>query len=166
MTTSAPSCVDQLPADRDHAGERILACSGLGDAHLQRALAGEALGHTHLPQVAHVAADRPGRDGDHPEPVAAGERGRDRAFGDAEHGPVGALAAHLQARIAVAGDDEGIGRVVRLDRAPQRQHDLLDILLAFDAERAFGERGAADGRPAGESQRRQRRVHGGRDGRI
>src|SRR5262245_57211859 len=50
--------VAQLLADLDHAVERLLAGGRLGHAHVERSLAGETVGEPHLPQVAHVPANR------------------------------------------------------------------------------------------------------------
>ena len=44
-------------------------------------------------------------------------------------GRAGALAADMQAGVGEAGDDEGVGFVVRLDQPPERQRDALDVLL-------------------------------------
>ena len=83
---------------------------------LERALAGEPAVEPHLAQIAPVAGDRLRRDRDDAEAVAARERGEHAAFVDAEHRPPRRLAAHVQAGIAEAGDDEGVGRVVLLDQ--------------------------------------------------
>src|SRR5258706_11608455 len=113
-----------------------------------------------------MTADRPGCDRDHAEPVAAGERCQDRTFGDAENRTAGRLAAYVQARIAVTGNDEGGGRDVVLDDPPEGQDDLLGILLALDAERTLGEGLATDARPPRETQRPTRRVKGSGNLRI
>ena len=59
-----------------------------------------------------MAPDRALRDGEHAERFSARQRRQHAAFGNAEHGPFGRLAAHMQAGVAVAGDDEGAGLVV------------------------------------------------------
>ncbi len=116
-TTSAPSSSHECAADRFHAGEGAFARRALGDAHLERTLAGEAIGESHLPQIAAVAGDRPRCDRNDAEALAARERGEHAAFVDAEHRPPRRLAAHVKAGIAEAGDDEGVGGVVLLDEA-------------------------------------------------
>src|ERR1700746_4146366 len=94
-----------------------------------------------------MAADRTLRDGDDAEGLGAGQGGEHAAFGDAEHWPRGRLAADMQARIAVAGDDERRGPRVILDQAPQRHRNAVDIGLALDTERSFGKSLADEFRP-------------------
>jgi hypothetical protein len=91
------------------------------------------------------------------------ERSQHAAFIDAEHRASRRLAAHLQTGVAEARDHEGVGSVVLLHQPAQRQRDLLHILLAFDAERPFGERRAADRRAVGQAQRAERGIEPRRD---
>src|SRR5262249_48097519 len=144
----------EFASDLDEPPERA-AVRALCDRHLERALAGEALGKPHLPQIAQVPADRALADGDDPEPLGARERGEDAAFGDAEYRARRALAAQMQARIAVAGDDERVGSVVGFDEATQRQGHAFDIGLTLDPERTLLERRADDLRAAGEAHARR-----------
>jgi hypothetical protein len=95
-----------------------------------------------------VARDRLRRDRDDAEAIASRERSQHAAFIDAEHRASRRLAPHLRTGIAEARDYEGAGSVVLLHQPAQRQRDLLHILMAFDAERPFGERRAADRRAA------------------
>jgi hypothetical protein len=53
----------------------------------------------------------------------------------------------MEAGIAVAGDDEGGGRIVLRDQAAQGRDDIVRIGLRFDAEGPFGKRRAGDARP-------------------
>src|SRR5262245_36609477 len=96
--------------------------------------------------------------GNDAETARARERGEHAAFGDAEYRPGGAFAADVQPRIAVARDHEGVGRIVRLNQAPQRHHDALDVDLGLDAERSFCESGTHDLRTVCKPQWLQRRV--------
>ena len=91
-----------------------------------------------------------------PKVSAARHRGQHAAFGDAEHRPVGAFPADMQAGIAVAGDDEGRCAVVAFDQSPQRHRHAVDIGLALDPVRSLGQRRADDFRPVGEIERLQR----------
>ena len=91
-----------------------------------------------------MAADRALRDRDDAEGFGARQRRQHAAFGDAEHRPVRCLAADMQARIAVAGDDEGGRLVVAFDQTAQRHRHAIDIGLALDPERALGQRLADD----------------------
>jgi hypothetical protein len=90
-----------------------------------------------------------------PKRSRARQRREHAAFGDAEHRPFRALAADMQAGIAVAGDNERIAGVVGFDQPPQRQRDALHMLLRLDTERSFGKRRAHDLRPSLEAQRLQ-----------
>ena len=85
------------------------------------------------------------QDGDDPEAPAAGHGGEHGALADAEDRLRGRLAALAQAGIAVAGDDEGIGRVLG-DLGLQERDHRLDIGLALDAERPLGQLDAGDPR--------------------
>ena len=81
----------------------------------------------HLPEIADVPADRALRDRDHAKGFGARQRRQHAAFGDAEHRPVGGLAADMQAGIAVAGDHEGAPTGCRPRRggaaaSPRRRH--------------------------------------------
>src|SRR3954453_21481300 len=72
----------------------------------------------------------------------------------------------MQAGVTVAGDHEGIARIVGLDQPPQRQRDALDMLLGLDPERPFGERRADDLGSVGEPERRNRTVGAARPGLV
>ena len=106
--------------------------------HLQRPLAGEAVGQAHLAQVAHVARGSSALDRDDAEALGARQRGQHAAFGDAEHGPVRALAADMQAGVGVAGDDEGAGCVSPSTRRRSGIATLSASAWRLDPERAFG----------------------------
>ena len=95
-----------------------------------------------------MAADRALRDRDDAEGFGARQRRQHAAFGDAEHGPVGCFAADMQARIAVAGNDEGGRMVVAFDEAAQRHRHAIDIGLALDPVGTLGQRLADDLRSA------------------
>src|SRR5690606_23998459 len=85
-----------------------------------------------------------------------GERGEQAAFLDAEDGRLRDGPAGIDARIRVAGDDEGRGVRPFLYLADERQDDRVGIDLALDAERAFVERQALDGGAALEAERLER----------
>src|SRR6185369_6645768 len=88
------------------------------------------------------------------------------AFRDAEYRARRALAADMQGGVAVACDDERVGRVVGLDQSPQRHGDAFDVLLRLDAERPLGQRGAHDLGPVGKAQRRHRLIDAARHGLV
>ena len=102
-----------------------------------------------------MAADRALRDRNDAEGFGARQRRQHAAFGDAEHRPVGGFAADMQARIAVAGNDEGGRMVVAFDEAAQRHRHAIDIGLALDPVGALGQRLADDLRSALEVERLQ-----------
>src|SRR5262245_26527992 len=105
-----------------------------------------------------MPGDRALADGNDAEAARARECGKYAALGDAEYWPRGALAADVQPRIAVACDHEGVGRIVRLDHAPQWHHHALHVGLGLDAERPFRESGTHNLRTVCKPQRLQRRV--------
>jgi len=141
--------------EQDRAETVIMGCAGM--ARHRRPLE-EALGEPHLKEIAPVPGDRALADRNDAEAARARERGEHAAFGDAEYRPRGALAADVQPRIAVARDHEGVGRIVRLDHAPQRHHHAFDVGLGLDAERTFREGGTHDLRTVWKPQRLQCRV--------
>ncbi|MHC2744083.1 hypothetical protein ACVMFA_009895 [Bradyrhizobium liaoningense] len=148
--------VAQRAADLDHFRQRAFARGRFRNAHVQRPLAGEAVGQSHLPEIAHVTPDRSLGDRDDAEVLGARKRGQHAALGNAEHGAVGTFTADLQSGIAVAGDDEGGRAVVALDQPAQRHRDAVDVGLALDAEGTLGQRLADQFRPALEVERLQR----------
>ena len=155
--TSAPSWSRSSRADLDHAVERALARCRLGDAHVQRPLAGEAVEQSHLAHVAYVPADRALPDGDDAEPLAARQRRQHAALVDAEHRPRRRLAADVQAGIGVAGDDEGIDVVAR--RHTSRRSGRVTLSTCSCVSMPSGpsvQRAALDLRPVREPHRRQR----------
>ena len=101
-----------------------------------------------------------------PKRPRARERGQHAAFGDAEDRPRGALAADMQPRIAVAGDHEGVGRIVGLHHPAQRHHHAFDVGLGLDAKWTFREGGTHDLRTVRKSQRLQCRIETSGDGLI
>src|SRR6056297_1697598 len=102
-----------------------------------------------------MPADRAGLDGDHAEAIGARQGGEHAAFGDAEDRARGCLAADMQAGIGIAGDDEGIRRILR-DDPRQRQRHALGVLLALDAERSLAQGAADDLRAVSKGQRLKR----------
>ena len=158
--------VAQRAADLDHPRQRAFARGGFRDAHVERPLAGKAIGQSHLPEIAHVTRDRALGDRDDAKRFGAGQCGQHAALGDAEHGAVGAFAADLKPGIAVAGDDKGSRAVVALDQPAQRHGDAVDIGLAFNAERSLGQGLADQLRPALETERLQRVLQPLRDRRV
>ena len=148
--------VDQVAPDADHPRQRIVAGGGFGDGHVEGAFAGEAVHQAHLPQIPHVAADRTLRHCDDAEAVAARQRRQHAGLRDAEHRPRRRLAADLQAGIGIAGDHEGIGRIVRRHQPAQRHHRAFEVGLRLDAERALRHRDAFDLRAVVEADRPQR----------
>ncbi len=102
-----------------------------------------------------MAANRALRDRNNAEGFSARERRQDAAFGDAEDGPVRCFAADTQTGIAVAGDDEGGRTVVAFYQTAQRHHHAVDVGLALDPVRAFGERLADDLRSTLKAERLQ-----------
>ena len=102
-----------------------------------------------------MAADRALRDRDDAEGFSARKRRQHAALGDAEHGPVGGFAADMQARIAVAGNNEGGRMVVAFDEAAQRHRHAVDVGLALDPVGALGQRLANDLRSAFKTERLQ-----------
>ncbi|MEH2621340.1 hypothetical protein V1285_006286 [Bradyrhizobium sp. AZCC 1620] len=141
--------------DLDHLCERSFARCRLRHAHVERPLPGQAIHQAHLPEITNMAANRALRDRNDPEGFCARERRQHAAFGDAEHGPVGGFAADMQARIAVAGNDEGSRMVVAFDEAAQRHRHTIDVGLALDPVGAFGQRFADDLRSAFKVERLQ-----------
>src|SRR6266542_2308734 len=91
-----------------------------------------------------MPGDRALADGNNAEVTGPRERGQHAAFGDAEHRAQSAFATDMQPRIAVAGDYESVGRIVRLDQPAQRQHNTFDSGLGLDTEWTFGKRRAHD----------------------
>jgi hypothetical protein len=156
--------VPQRAARVDHFDQGAFARGRFGDAHVERPLPGEAFGQSHLPEIAHVPLDRALGDGDDAEGPGTGQRRQHAALGDAEHGPVGALAADLKSGIAVAGDDKGPGAVVTFNQPTQRHRDPLDVGLAFNAVGTLGQRLANNFRPALEIERLQRVLQPSRNG--
>ena len=57
----------------------------------------------------------------------------------------------MQARIAVAGDHEGVGLVVLLDQPAQRHRNAVDVGLTLDPVRTLGQGYANDLRPVGKA---------------
>ena len=140
--------VAQLGGDLGHAAEGARLVGQLDDAEADRAVAGHAVGHAHLADIAQVARDRLLQDRDHAEALAQGHRGQDAALGDAEHRLGRDLARGMQAGIGVAGDDEGRAVVVAaLHRGADRRHDALDMRLGLDARRALLQGHALDRGP-------------------
>jgi hypothetical protein len=139
--------IPKIASDLDHAIERLVAYGRFGDRHFQRTFAGKAIRHTHLPEIADMARYRTRLDGDHTEPVGAGQRRQDAALGDAEDGLVRAFARDVQTRVGIAGDHKGIDVACRLDLPAQRDRDAVGMLLRFDAVWSLHERRAGDLRP-------------------
>ncbi|MBB4425614.1 hypothetical protein GGD66_004175 [Bradyrhizobium sp. CIR48] len=158
--------VAQRTADFDHLRQRAFARGGIGNAHVERPLAGEAIGQAHLPEIAHVARDRALRDGDDAERFGAGERGQHAALGNAEYRPFRAFAADLKAGIAIAGDDEGRRAVVAFHQPSQRHRNAIDVGLALDAERALRQGLTHQFRPTLETERPQGLLQPLRDCRV
>ena len=90
-----------------------------------------------------------------PKGFGARERRQDAAFGDAEDGSIRCFAADMQTGIAVAGDDEGGRTVVAFYQTAQRHRHAVDVGLALDPVRTFGQRLADDLRSTLKAERRQ-----------
>ncbi len=145
--------VPERTADFDHFGQRSAAGRRLRHAHVERPFAGKPVRQSHLAQIADVAANRALRDGNHAERFGARHGRQHAAFGNAEYRPVGSFPAHMQAWIAVAGDDESRRAVVAFDQPPQRHYHTIGIGLALDSVRSLGKGRADDLRPIGEIER-------------
>jgi hypothetical protein len=129
--------VPQLSADVEDAAERLFADCRLSDRHFERPLTGEPVVEPHLEKIPRVPGDGGLAYGNDPEAARARERCEDTAFGNTEYRARGAFAADVQLRIAVAGDDEGVGGIVRPE-APQRHDHAFYISLRVDPQRTFG----------------------------
>ena len=153
-------------ADLHQPAEGRLAAGTLVDAHPQRPLPRETVRDAHPPEIAQMPGDRGLGDGDDAEAIAAGERRQDPRLLNAEDRDLRHRPAGVDAGIGIAGDDEGRGVRAGFDQPHQRQDDAVDVELALDAERAFGERQAFDRRAAAEPEGLKRPVEPGGDGGV
>jgi hypothetical protein len=151
----------QGPGRRDQAVADRLPRRLVGPGR-HRPAAGIAFAEAHLADHPALAPHAALREGDDAEALAEGERPEEAPLGDPHHGPAaGDLAGGMQARVAEAGDDEGVRRILR-DAPGQRHHHGIRVLLGRDARRPLGQVRHRDDGAAGQAQRRQRRVDGGR----
>ncbi|MBN8944827.1 MAG: hypothetical protein J0H01_35305 [Rhizobiales bacterium] len=134
----------QRAADRDHSRQPAFSRRGFRDRHLQRPLAGKAIHQRHLRQIADMARDRAGADGDDAEALGTGSCRQHAASGDAAHRARGTFAHAVYGRIGVAGDDEGIDVIHSLDATAQRNGDAIGMFPRLDAQWTLAQRLADD----------------------
>jgi len=139
--------IAKLLADGDHLCQRPFPRGGLGHAHVEGPLAGEAAEQPQLTQIAQMTPDRPLGYGDDTEPLATCQGRQHPRLIDAEHGSAGGLAANMQTGIGITGDHEGVDVVAARHQPAQRQGDTFHVFLRLDAVRSLAQGRTGDLRP-------------------